>query len=173
MDNLRGHQQEVIDAMLIRTEIARTLKEEGFRSGAASTWVFKAPMVSVGVGLQRHRFTQSLLIDACFWLRPGELAKASPVHESDMYLRMENLFPDLLDVIRQGLYFGTERERSTEPATVAELARLTESLRTVVIPQLKIWTDLHTLARDFKAGRFRNGLVTVEARRLLESVHVV
>ncbi len=130
-------------------------------------------MVSVGVGLQRHRFSQSYLMDACFWLRPGELAEASPAHKSDMYLRMESLFPELLDVIRQGLYFGTERERSMEPATVADVERLEGSLRTVVIPQLKIWTDLQTLARDFKSGRFRNGLVTVEARQLLESVHVV
>ncbi len=151
----------MMDAKHVRDSLGLRFKMAGFRRGAASTWQLHSPPVMIAAGFWRGRYVPRLDIDVGFWLHQREANAKAAVRTADMYFSIGSIFPALRDSVAEALHL--------EHATQAALDQLSESIDLIVLPQLRAWSDLPTLAHDFRSGKLQSGLVTSKARTILEA----
>jgi hypothetical protein len=148
----------MIDKKSFKKTIAVPLEKAGFKRKGQS-WYLNGRDAMVGLNLQKSDWWDSYFINIVIRLR--EVGETTSDSNSVTHLShgVETLFPSRLEIIRKGTSLDTGDFQS--------LANLSTFLQHELIPFLQSCTLIENLRKEFKAGRFKRGLVEKNAKLYL------
>ncbi len=142
--------------------LGRFFEQSGF-SHKGQTWFLDGEETVAVVNVQKNQYDTDAFLNLGFWLKALGKAPALPPAENLCHarIRAESLFPDLSPEISRLL------NRDAPIPDDERIAGLEKVMTQFVIPFMLDGSTAEGLRTHLLNGRFRRGLVHVDAKRLL------
>jgi hypothetical protein len=139
--------------------ISYSLEKSTLFTTKGQSWYLDGKDSTIVVNLQKSNFNEDYFMNVGIWLKALGIAIFPSFNKCHLYFRLEKLFPENRTLILNSLSLERTNSKSLDDFSQFIILR--------VIPFLQHCTEEDQLKEFMKVGRFKNGIISKEAKDYL------
>jgi len=142
-----------------KKSISYSFEKSNLYTKKGQSWYLDGKDSTIVVNLQKSNFNEEYFMNIGIWLKALGIATFPSFNKCHLYFRLEKLFPEDRALILNSL--------SLERTNSQLLDDFSQFIILKMIPFLQHCTEENQLIEFMKVGRFKNGIISKEAKDYL------